>query len=104
MNAISAILNRAASGTAVSVLATKGEGAGTLVVGGTADLVVWSGDPLDVGTWAERVMIDGVWHDLKPGDVVLVPPSIRHQYRNAGDTTFKFLCGIPVDEYFQKEK
>ncbi len=51
-----------------------------------------------------QVMIDGVWHDLKPGDVVLVPPSTRHQYRNAGETTFKFLCGIPVDQYFQKEK
>lgn len=44
------------------------------------------------------VNIDGVWHDLAPGDVVLVPPNTRHQYRNAGDITFKFLCGVPVDK------
>ena len=50
-----------------------------------------------------QVMIEGEWHDLQPGDVVLVPPSTRHQYRNAGESTFKFLCGIPVDKYFQQD-
>jgi quercetin dioxygenase-like cupin family protein len=40
--------------------------------------------------------MDGVWHPLKPGDIVFVPPDTVHQYANAGDTTFKFLCGIPV--------
>jgi quercetin dioxygenase-like cupin family protein len=43
-----------------------------------------------------RVLIEGTWHDLEPGDVAFVPPNIEHQYKNAGDTTFKFLCGIPV--------
>jgi quercetin dioxygenase-like cupin family protein len=43
-----------------------------------------------------RVLIDGIWHDLKSGDVVFVPPNADHQYANAGDTPFKFLCGIPV--------
>ena len=43
-----------------------------------------------------RVFIDGVWHDLKPGDVVFVPANAEHEYANAGDSTFKFLCGIPV--------
>lgn len=50
-----------------------------------------------------QVKIDGKWNNLGPGDVVFVPPSIRHQYRNAGDTAFKFLCGIPVDKLLPKE-
>jgi quercetin dioxygenase-like cupin family protein len=40
----------------------------------------------------------GEWHELKPGDVVFVPPGEVHQYANAGETTFKFLCGIPVEK------
>jgi len=43
-----------------------------------------------------KLLIADTWHDLKPGDVALVPPGILHQYVNAGDTTFRFLCGIPV--------
>jgi quercetin dioxygenase-like cupin family protein len=43
-----------------------------------------------------RVLMDGVWHPLKPGDIVFVPPNTVHQYANAGGSTFKFLCGIPV--------
>ncbi len=38
-----------------------GEGVGTLAPGAPADLVIWSGDPLELTTWAERVMIDGQW-------------------------------------------
>ncbi len=41
------------------------------------------------------VMIDGTWYELKQGDVVLVPANIRHQYKNTGNSVFKFLCGIP---------
>jgi quercetin dioxygenase-like cupin family protein len=43
-----------------------------------------------------RVLMDGVWHDLRPGDVVYVPANTVHQYANAGGATFRFLCGIPV--------
>ena len=43
-----------------------------------------------------RVLMDGEWHDLKPGDVVYVPANTVHQYANAGAETFRFLCGIPV--------
>lgn len=43
-----------------------------------------------------RVFISGVWHELKAGDVVFVPPDVEHEYANAGDSTFRFLCGIPV--------
>ena len=51
-----------------------------------------------------RVFIDGAWHDLKPGDVVFVPPDVLHQYKNAGETTFKFLCGIPVKKILEERK
>ena len=33
---------------------------------------------------------------LLQGDVVFVPADVEHEYANAGDTTFRFLCGIPV--------
>ncbi len=49
-----------------------------------------------------RVNIAGEWHDLKPGDVVFVPPDVKHQYINAGDVTFRFLCGIPVNKFLPK--
>lgn len=31
-----------------------------------------------------------------PGDVVWVPPNERHQFRNAGDEPFEFVCLIPA--------
>jgi quercetin dioxygenase-like cupin family protein len=40
--------------------------------------------------------MDGEWHPLKPGDVVYVPADTVHQYANAGEAPFRFLCGIPV--------
>ena len=43
-----------------------------------------------------RVFMNGEWHDLRAGDVVFVPAGVEHEYANAGDRTFKFLCGIPV--------
>jgi quercetin dioxygenase-like cupin family protein len=46
-----------------------------------------------------RVFFNNEWHDIKPGDVIFVPPGEQHQYVNAGDTIFKFLCGIPVKKY-----
>ena len=39
-------------------------GAGTLSVGAPADLVVWTGDPLELTEWAEAVMIEGAWQDM----------------------------------------
>jgi len=46
-----------------------------------------------------RVFFNNEWHDIKPGDVIFVPPGEQHQYVNAGETIFKFLCGIPVKKY-----
>jgi cytosine/adenosine deaminase-related metal-dependent hydrolase len=40
------------------------DGTGTLQAGVPADLVVWTGDPLELNNWAERVMIDGAWQDM----------------------------------------
>jgi len=35
-------------------------------------------------------------HPLSPGTVVLVPPNEAHQFRNTGDTAFKFICIVPA--------
>ncbi|NBC23607.1 MAG: amidohydrolase family protein [Gammaproteobacteria bacterium] len=40
-------------------------GTGTLADGAPADLVIWNGDPLEVTTWPERVMIDGAWMPME---------------------------------------
>ena len=32
--------------------------------GSQADLIVWNGDPLEVDTWASRVMLDGQWINM----------------------------------------
>lgn len=40
------------------------KGAGTIAVGAPADLVVWTGDPLELTEWAEAVMIGGAWQDM----------------------------------------
>ncbi len=33
---------------------------------------------------------------IGPGSVILVPPEVRHQYRNTGSYLLRFLCSIPV--------
>lgn len=43
-----------------------------------------------------EVMIEGEWNNISAGDVVFVPPGARHQYRNTGEATLRFLCGIPA--------
>jgi quercetin dioxygenase-like cupin family protein len=43
-----------------------------------------------------QAQISGEWHDVGVGDVIFVPPNTQHTYVNAGNTPFKFLCGIPV--------
>jgi imidazolonepropionase-like amidohydrolase len=40
------------------------KGAGTLSEGAPADLVIWTGDPLELTEWAEAVLIDGAWQDM----------------------------------------
>ncbi len=50
-----------------------------------------------------RVLIGETWHEVTPGSVVFVPAGVRHTYVNAGDTTFRFLCGIPTSSLMHVE-
>ena len=43
-----------------------------------------------------RVLLGDTWHDVGAGSVIFVPAGLRHTYVNAGDTQFRFLCGIPT--------
>jgi quercetin dioxygenase-like cupin family protein len=60
--------------------------------------------PLHAHPWEHEVFIlegEGSVFDgenakeFKAGDVVFVPPSERHQFKNNGRKTLKFLCLIP---------
>jgi quercetin dioxygenase-like cupin family protein len=42
-----------------------------------------------------EVVIEGECHKVAEGDVVFIPPGVQHTYRNTGECTFRFLCGIP---------
>jgi quercetin dioxygenase-like cupin family protein len=44
-----------------------------------------------------RVFTDGVWHPVGPGHVVFLPGGIEHELVNAGDSSFRFLCGDPLE-------
>lgn len=60
--------------------------------------------PLHAHSWEHEVFIlegEGTVFDgektsaLNPGDVVFVPADERHQFRNNGKKTLKFLCLVP---------
>lgn len=34
---------------------------------------------------------------LKAGDIALINPDKKHQYRNKGDMPFKMICGVPKE-------
>ena len=53
------------------------DGVGQIKVGGVADIVIWNGDPLETHTWAEQVMIDGVWQSSETRQTRLL-----ERYRN----------------------
>ena len=42
-----------------------GDAVGTLMQGAPADLVIWNADPLELTSWAERVMINGEWISMR---------------------------------------
>jgi imidazolonepropionase-like amidohydrolase len=54
---------------------------GSLATGRRADVVVWSGDPLQVASNAEMVLIDGVQQSLESRQTKL-----RDRYRDIGDS------------------
>jgi quercetin dioxygenase-like cupin family protein len=43
-----------------------------------------------------RVLLGDDWREVAPGSVIFVPAGLQHQYVNAGETPFRFLCGIPT--------
>ena len=45
----------------------------------------------------ETVDADGVRKRVRQGDFVLVLPGEKHQYRNAGDQPFVFICAVPKE-------
>lgn len=51
------------------------------------EVFILEGEGIVVGTEGEK--------KLKAGYVVFVPPGERHQFRNDGDKTLKFLCLVP---------
>jgi quercetin dioxygenase-like cupin family protein len=43
-----------------------------------------------------KLTTDGGEKPLEPGDVVWVPPGDMHQFSNAGDGPFFFMCLVPI--------
>jgi len=46
------------------------------------------------GTGGDEDLADGE-HRVRPGDSLLIPAGTVHWYRNDGDATAAFLCGVP---------
>jgi quercetin dioxygenase-like cupin family protein len=42
------------------------------------------------------VYVDGKEYEVKPGDTIRIAPNELHQYRNAGEESFEFICLIPA--------
>lgn len=40
--------------------------------------------------------LEGDERPLEPGDIVWMPPNEMHQFRNAGDVPFFFMCLVPI--------
>jgi quercetin dioxygenase-like cupin family protein len=48
-----------------------------------------------------RLWLNDQWNDIKSGDVAYIAPNLEHQFENTGDTTLRFLCGIPVESRYR---
>ena len=44
-----------------------------------------------------ELMIDGIVTNVKPGSYAFVPSNKIHQFRNAGNCEFKFICIVPKE-------
>lgn len=51
------------------------------------EVFILEGEGIVVGADEER--------NFKPGDVVFIPPNEKHQFKNNGSETVKFLCLVP---------
>lgn len=43
------------------------------------------------------LMMAGESHPVEAGTYAYVPGGMHHQFKNAGDTAFKFICIVPVE-------
>lgn len=43
-----------------------------------------------------RIRYDDAAADIRPGDFAFVAPMDKHQFLNAGDEPFEFLCVVPL--------
>ncbi len=43
-----------------------------------------------------EVLCDGAWKPVVAGDALFVPGNEPHQFRNAGEAPFSFVCIIPA--------
>lgn len=44
-----------------------------------------------------ELMIDGTVYPVEAGSYAYVPENTLHQFRNAGDKPFKFICIVPSE-------
>lgn len=97
-----------ADGCAYRVLLSRRDGAPNFAMR-LFEVAAGGHTPLHEHPYEHEVFIlDGagvVWRDgadvaIKPGDVLFVPAGEKHQFRNTGTRTLKFLCLIPAE--FQK--
>ena len=42
-----------------------------------------------------RLMMGPAVYDIGPGDIMYIPPNEQHQFENAGEEPFGFLCAVP---------
>ncbi len=53
------------------------------------EVFILAGEGLVVGEGKEK--------EFRAGNVIFIPPNERHQFKNNGEKTVKFLCLIPYD-------
>jgi quercetin dioxygenase-like cupin family protein len=95
-----------ASKTKVRWLITKDIGANNFAMR-LFEMEPGGSSPLHAHPWEHEVFIlegEGVVFDgekatpFKADDAVFVPPDERHQFRNTGEKSLRFLCLIPYDK------
>ena len=93
-----------AKGVGVRVLISKDDGAPTFAMrmfevesGGNTPLHSHPHEhEVFVLEGAGSVVYEGQDHPIGPEDVVFVPGGVEHCFRNTGDSTFRFLCLVPL--------
>jgi len=54
------------------------------------EVFVLEGEGLVVGEGSER--------EFRAGNIIFIPPNEKHQFKNNGEKTVKFLCLVPFHE------